>query len=67
MPTIINRDEVQDLIKRGGQLVEVLPQKQYREVHIAGARNIPLQKLTRETASQLTREKPVAVYCYDYQ
>jgi rhodanese-related sulfurtransferase len=67
MPTMINRDEVQDLMNQAAQVVEVLPQKQYREVHIAGAVNIPLQKLNGETASQLPREKPVIVYCYDYQ
>jgi rhodanese-related sulfurtransferase len=67
MPTMINRDEVQDLMNQAAQVVEVLPQKQYREVHIAGAINIPLQKLNGETASQLLREKPVVVYCYDYQ
>jgi rhodanese-related sulfurtransferase len=67
MPKIIRRDEVQDLMKRGAQVVEVLPHKQYREVHIAGASNIPLQKLNREAMSRLNRDKPVVVYCYDYQ
>jgi rhodanese-related sulfurtransferase len=67
MPTLIHRDEVQDLMKQGAQLVEVLPHQQYRETHIAGAINIALQKLDRETAGQLIREKPVIVYCYDYR
>jgi rhodanese-related sulfurtransferase len=67
MPTVINRQEVQDLMKQAAPVVEVLPQKQYRQVHIAGAINIPLQKLNGETAKQLSRESPVVVYCYDYQ
>ena len=29
--------------------------------------NIPLKTLDRETTQQLERERPVIVYCYDYQ
>ncbi len=67
MPKSIEREETQQLMKQGSQLVEVLPQKQYRQAHIAGAVNLPLQKLNAETAEQLDRQRPVVVYCYDYQ
>ena len=39
MPKAIHREEVQQLLREGGQLVEVLPQRQFREIHIAGATN----------------------------
>ncbi|HEU4345563.1 MAG TPA: rhodanese-like domain-containing protein [Candidatus Binatia bacterium] len=67
MPKIVFRDEVQHWIGQGARLVEVLPEKQYREIHLPGAVNIPLQKLDEETTSRLSREQPVIVYCYDFQ
>jgi rhodanese-related sulfurtransferase len=67
MAKTIERNELQRLMREGGQLVEVLPKKQYREVHLPGAISIPLQALNTKTASQLQQDKPVIVYCYDYQ
>jgi rhodanese-related sulfurtransferase len=63
----IRREEVRQLLKEGAQLVEVLPHDAYEEEHIAGAINIPLKELNRETAMQLDRSRPVIVYCDDYQ
>ena len=63
----IRRDEVRRLLGEGAQLVEVLPREEYEEEHIAGAINIPLKELNRETAEQLDRNRPVIVYCHDYQ
>ena len=63
----IRRDEVRRLLTEGAQLVEVLPREEYEEEHIAGAINIPLKELNRQTAMQLDRSRPVVVYCHDYQ
>ena len=63
----IRRDEVRQLLKKGAQLVEVLPHDDYEAEHIAGAINIPLKELNRQTAIQLDRSRPVIVYCEDYQ
>jgi Rhodanese-like domain len=63
----IRRNEVRQLLKQGAQLVEVLPHDDYEEEHIAGAINIPLKELNRQTAMQLDRSRPVIVYCEDYQ
>ncbi|MDQ3963332.1 MAG: rhodanese-like domain-containing protein [Actinomycetota bacterium] len=65
MPKEIEFDEVRDLIERGAQLVEVLPQKEFEEEHLPGAINIPLKTLTPDVAGQLDRAKPVVVYCWD--
>ncbi len=65
MPKSIDRDELQRLLAGGAQLVEVLPPAEYAEEHLPGAVNLPLKSLTRETAAQLDRERPVVVYCYD--
>ncbi len=68
MPTAIDRDEVQRLLREEhGQLVEVLPPDEYDDEHLPGATNIPLKTLDRATTRQLDRERPVIVYCYDYQ
>ena len=67
MPRPIDREGVQRLVADGAQLVEVLPRPEYEEEHIAGAINLPLKELNRETARQLDRDRPVIVYCNDYQ
>jgi phage shock protein E len=68
MPTPIDRDDVQRLVRRdGAQLVEVLPADEYEDEHLPGAVNIPLKALDVDTTRDLDRQRPVIVYCYDYQ
>jgi rhodanese-related sulfurtransferase len=67
MPHEIQRDEVQRMVAAGAQLVDVLPRAEYDAEHIAGAINIPLKELTRETATRLDPGRPVIVYCHDTQ
>jgi len=68
MPVAIERDQVERLLREEqAQLVEVLPAEEYEDEHLPGALNIPLKTLERETTRQLDRERPVIVYCYDYQ
>jgi len=67
LPRDIKRDEVHRLAEAGAQIVEVLPDEEYREEHLPGAINLPLKKLTRESAAMLDRQRPVVVYCYDRQ
>jgi rhodanese-related sulfurtransferase len=66
MPERIEQPELQRLIQDGVQLVEVLPEEEYRELHLPGAVNIPLKQLDAETTAGLDRRNPVAVYCWDY-
>ena len=67
MPTEIDREDVQRLLGEGARLVEVLPAAEYREEHLPGAVSIPLKELDRAAVAQLERERPVIVYCHDYQ
>ncbi len=67
IPIPIDRDEVQRLLAEGAQLVEVLPREEFEEEHLPGAINIPLKTLDAETTRRLERERPVIVYCHDYQ
>jgi len=65
MPTSITRAELDGLLGAGAQLVEVLPEAEYLEEHLAGAVNLPLRRLTADTARQLDPGRPVIVYCWD--
>jgi rhodanese-related sulfurtransferase len=68
MPTSIDRHEVQRL--RGqeqAQLIEVLPVAEFEDEHLPGAINIPLKALDQDSTARLDRERPVIVYCHDYQ
>ncbi|HEY7168528.1 MAG TPA: rhodanese-like domain-containing protein [Candidatus Binatia bacterium] len=62
----IERERVQELVTAGGQLVEVLPEKEFRRIHLSGALSIPLESMTQEKAARLDRGRPVVVYCYDF-
>jgi rhodanese-related sulfurtransferase len=65
MPSPIDRHDLQCLVAEGAQLVEVLPDDEYREEHLPGAIHLPLTSLTAETARRLDAERPVIVYCWD--
>lgn len=65
MATLIDRDQLQQLVARGAQLLEVLPAREYEEDHLPGARSLPLRNINRETARTLDRNRPVIVYCSD--
>jgi len=64
---IISRDELQERVKDGAHLVEVLPAKEFARVHLPGAINIPLAKLTEKTIATLDKKKTTIVHCYDFQ
>lgn len=68
MPDSIDRDEVRRLIaEENAQLVEVLPATDYEQEHISGAINIPLKELDERAPRELEGDRPVIVYCNDYE
>ncbi len=64
MSTLIDRETVQEMVKQGAQLVEVLPAKEYAEDHLPGAVSHPLKQLDQE-AGVIDPNRPVIVYCWD--
>ncbi len=62
MATDINRHTLLEMIDAGAQVVDVLPEGEYRSGHIPGALSLPLKKLNATTVSVLQRDKPVVVY-----
>ncbi len=65
MPHVVTRDELQELLHQGAQLVEVLPAKEFEEEHLPGAVSLPLRRLENEAREKLDTERPVVVYCWD--
>jgi rhodanese-related sulfurtransferase len=61
----ITYPRLRELLEHGAQLVEVLPEQEYREAHLPGSINLPLKKLDADTASLLDPSRPVIVYCWD--
>ena len=61
----IDNAGVRELVAGGAQLVEVLPDDEYREEHLPGAVNVPLKSLDATSAAVLDRDRPVIVYCWD--
>jgi len=65
MPREVTREELQQLVDQGAQLVEVLPSKEYEEDHLPGAINLPLRRLEKTARNVLEATRPVIVYCWD--
>jgi rhodanese-related sulfurtransferase len=65
MATLINRRQVQELVGKGAQLVEVLPAEEYAEDHLPGSISIPLRNVDEQGVAALDRGRPVIVYCWD--
>jgi rhodanese-related sulfurtransferase len=56
---------VRELLEDGAQLVEVLPEGEFAEAHLAGAINIPLKQLDAASVALLDHARAVIVYCWD--
>ena len=65
MAIAIGVERMRELLAAGAQLVEVLPEQEYREEHLPDAINLPLKRLDASTAAALDRERAVIVYCWD--
>ena len=48
MATRIWLEQLQELIERGAQVVEVLPEDDYAPAHLPGAINLPLRQLDEQ-------------------
>jgi rhodanese-related sulfurtransferase len=65
MATPIWLEQLQELIDRGAQVVEVLGRDDYAPVHLPGAVSLPLRELDGQHAAVLDRARAVVVYCWD--
>ena len=69
MPTSIGRGEVARLSGREcAQVIEVLPRDEYDWAHLEGAAHLWLGDMDAEEAKlTLDPDRPVIVYCNDFQ
>lgn len=67
MLTTIDHRAVQHLLAAGASLIDVLPDEEFANEHIAGAIHIPLRKLDRTAMARFGKHDPVIVYCWDMQ
>jgi rhodanese-related sulfurtransferase len=65
MPKEIDREGLRRMVKRGAQLVEVLPAEEYGEDHLPGAISLPLRHIDDEGSKVLDKTRRVIVYCWD--
>jgi len=65
MATLLDRRQLQELVGKGAQLVEVLPADEYAEDHLPGAISIPLRHVDEQGVAGLDRHRAVVVYCWD--
>jgi rhodanese-related sulfurtransferase len=61
----ISRQQMQELMKQGAQVVDVLPAEEFQEDHLPGAINLPLRRIETEARGALDPSRPVVVYCWD--
>lgn len=64
-PRETDREGVRTLVRRGAQLVEVLPREEYESIHLAGATSLPMSMISRNTADRLKWDRPLIVYSRD--
>lgn len=68
MPTSVDRDDVARLVRDDrAQVVEVLPRREFEWAHLPGAVSVPLKELDARSVARLDRDRPVIVYCDDFQ
>jgi rhodanese-related sulfurtransferase len=61
----IQRQDVEGLLAKDVQIVEVLGAEEFEEDHLPGAINIPLRKIESQAREKLDPSRPVLVYCWD--
>lgn len=65
MTRIVNRDQLKAMIEGDGGpiLIEALPERQYEQGHLPGARHLPHDEV-RERAGEVVPEKDKAIIVY---
>ena len=68
MSPVIERDEVQRLLAEGqAVLIEVMPEEEFRRRHIAGAVNIPLERIGATCRQRYRPDQRLVLYCADQE
>lgn len=66
MARVIERGEVQRLLAQGDTvLIEVMPEEEFGRRHIAGAVNIPLERIGATCRARYRPDQRLILYCAD--
>jgi rhodanese-related sulfurtransferase len=57
------RHDGREKVKNGALLLDVRTPEEFREGHIAGAKNIPVQQLAQRLDELGPKSRPIVVYC----
>lgn len=58
----VSREEAQEMVAQGAQLVDVRAEHEWEMGRIEGAKHLPLAELS-ERVGEIDRERPVVLYC----
>jgi rhodanese-related sulfurtransferase len=58
----VSRDEAQEMIDEGAQLIDVRADHEWEAGHLPGATHVPLDELPERTG-EIDKERPVLLYC----
>lgn len=61
-PVKVSGPEAQKLVAEGALLLDVRTPDEFGQLHLDGARNVPISVLADQLAS-LPKDKPIVVYC----
>jgi rhodanese-related sulfurtransferase len=61
----IDVDRAIRLVRRGAQLIDVLPASIFAQEHLPSSSNIPLESFDAETADKVDLSRAIVVYCFD--
>ncbi|MFO0624562.1 MAG: rhodanese-like domain-containing protein [Polyangiales bacterium] len=61
--TSVNSAEAHQLVAAGAVLLDVRTPEEFRDGHVEGARNIPVDEVAQRLA-ELSRDRVVVVYCH---
>ncbi len=66
MARVVDRTEVERLLAEGNAvLIEVMPEEEFRRSHIAGAVNIPLERIGATCRERYRTDQRLILYCAD--
>ena len=66
MARVVDRTEVERLLAEGDAvLIEVMPEEEFRRSHIAGAVNIPLERIGATCRERYRTDQQLILYCAD--
>jgi rhodanese-related sulfurtransferase len=61
----IDVDRAIRLVRRGAQLIDVLPASIFEREHLPSSKNLPFESFDCQTPTRIDLKRPIVVYCFD--